>query len=237
MSTEFTLAEVNLFTAEVRERDSRVTVIAAENGEEFRAHLRNTGRLEDLVYPGAPVACERKETGKTDARVIGAIDEGSYVLLDTYLQEKGFERILRSRRLSWLPGELDSIKSQATSEEKRFDFGFRTKERKGYIELKSAVTCREGWASYPDAPSERGLEHVHRLKELAADGLPVYIVFVVTHPDCNRFTPDEVIQPTMGEALRAAERTGVNVYGVKIVLTENGKILLVEKEVPVKLDN
>ncbi|MCF7875566.1 DNA/RNA nuclease SfsA [Candidatus Bipolaricaulota bacterium] len=237
MSAEFTLAEVNLFTAEVRERDSRVTVIAAENGEEFRAHLRNTGRLEGLVYPGAPVACERKETGKTDARVIGAIDEGSYVLLDTYLQEKGFEKILRSGTLGWFPEELSSIESQATFEDRRFDFGFRTKKRNGYIELKSAVTCRDGRASYPDAPSDRGLEHVNRLKELAAAGLPVYIVFVVTHPGCNMFTPDDAIQPAMGEALLAAERTGVNVYGIKMALTENGKILLVDKDILVKLDD
>ena len=237
LSAELTLAEVNLFTAEVIERDSRVTVIAAENGEEFRAHLRNTGRLEDLVYPGAPVACERKENGKTDARVIGAIDEGSYVLMDTYLQEEVFEKILQTRVLDWLPEELSSIESQATFKDRRFDFSFRTKDRKGYIELKSAVTCREGWASYPDAPSERGLEHVHCLKELAADGLPVYIVFVVTHPNCNRFTPDDAIQPAMGEALQAAERAGVNISGIKMVLTENGRILLMDKEVPVKLDN
>ncbi|MFB6290746.1 MAG: hypothetical protein ABEJ25_03340, partial [Candidatus Bipolaricaulia bacterium] len=61
--TGLAFGKFELFTASVVERDSRVTVIGSSQGREFRAHLRNTGRLKDLIYPGATVACEWKESG------------------------------------------------------------------------------------------------------------------------------------------------------------------------------
>lgn len=232
--TSSALAEFDLFTAEVVERDSRVTVLASGEANGFRAHLRNTGRLEDLIYPGATVACEWKKSGKTDARVIGAVDGGSYVLLDTFVQEKAFGKVLEKGNLAWFPSEVE-LKGQVSFQSKRFDFGFSTKKGMGYIELKSAVTCENGWASYPDAPSERGLEHLDLLGKLSRRGYPAYVIFVVTHPDCDRFRPNGKIQPEMVSKLKLAREMGVKIFGVKMVLTESGKVLLGDGDVPVSL--
>ncbi len=230
------LASFDIFTAEVSERDSRVTLIASREGREFRAHLRNTGRLKDLIYPGATVACESKESGKTDARVIGAVDEGAYVLLDTHVQERGVSKALRTHLLDWIPAGV-GVEEQVTCEGKRFDFGLRVGRGQGYMELKSAVSCDHGWASYPDAPTERGLEHVELLAELSAAGVPAWIVFVVTDPRCSRFRPNGRIQPEMVPALRAAREAGVKIASLKTILTGDGEVLLSETNVPVSLEN
>ncbi|MBS3813695.1 hypothetical protein KGY64_07715, partial [Candidatus Bipolaricaulota bacterium] len=73
--------EDKLFTAVVLERDSRVTVLVKADGGRARCHLRNTGRLKGLIYPGAKVLCESKEGGKTDARLLGSVQGQDYVLL------------------------------------------------------------------------------------------------------------------------------------------------------------
>jgi len=229
------LAKYEIFTATVTERDSRVTVLASTEDEDFRAHLRSTGRLEDLIYPGATVACQWKEGGKTDARVIGAVDGGLFVLLDTLVQEQAVGEILKRGALEWLPREVE-VDSQVSFENKRFDFGIRTNKGIGYIELKSAVTCVNGWASYPDAPSERGLEHVEKLRSLSEDGYLSYVVFIVTHPNCDRFKPNGEIQPEMVVQLKSARKAGVNVFGLKMVLTRDGEVLLVDPDVPVSLE-
>jgi len=234
--SKLVLAKFDLFTARVLERDSRVTVRATDGDEKFRAHLRNTGRLENLVYPGAAISCEWKEAGKTDARVIGAVDDGSRVLLDTYVQEKAFGKVLESGVLDWFPPELE-VSSQVSYKGKRFDFGFETGGRTGFIELKSAVSCENGWASYPDAPSERGLEHVKVLKKMAEEGVPAFIVFILTHPDCGRFKPNDKIQPEMARGLRVAEKAGVNILGLKMLLAKSGEVLLEDSEVPVNLEH
>ncbi|MFP4135693.1 MAG: DNA/RNA nuclease SfsA [Candidatus Acetothermia bacterium] len=223
-----------LFRAEVVERDSRVTVIARKGPEKFRAHLRNTGRLEDLINPGASVACHWKDGGKTDARLIGTIENGSYVLLDTHVQEKVLEEELRSGGVKPLPS-IESVEEQVTYRGKRFDFAIRTPDGFGYLEIKSAVTCRDGWASYPDAPSERGLEHVKLLTELASSGGSGYIGFVVTNPECHKFRPDREIHPEMGEELVEARENGVEIFALKMILTPDGRVELEEKEVPVEL--
>lgn len=228
------LAKFDLFTAQVSERDSRVTVIGSNRDTEFRAHLRNTGRLENLIYPGATITCEWKESGKTDARVIGAVDSGVHVLLDTYIQEKSFGKILEDGLLKWFSSDID-ISSQVSLEGKRFDFGVKTNEEMGYIELKSAVTCENGWANYPDAPSERGLEHLNVLEMISREGHPAYVVFIVTHPNCDRFRPNGEVQPEMVAGLQSAEEAGVGIFAVKMVVTEEGKVLLVDSDVPVSL--
>ncbi|MBS3735606.1 MAG: DNA/RNA nuclease SfsA [Candidatus Bipolaricaulota bacterium] len=232
--TSSALAEFDLFTAKVLQRDSRVTILASGGANEFRAHLRNTGRLEDLIYPGVTVACEWKKSGKTDARVIGAVDGGSYVLLDTFVQEKAFGEVLEEGNLDWFPSEVE-VEGQVSFQGKRFDFGFSTKKGMGYIELKSAVTCENGWASYPDAPSERGIEHVDLLGKLSSEGHPAYVIFIVTHPDCDRFRPNGEVQPEMVSKLKCAREMGVKLFGIKMVLTESGKVLLGETDVPVSL--
>lgn len=224
------------FEAEVVERDSRVTVIAMKDGDEFRAHLRNTGRLEGLIYPGASVACHWKERGKTEARLIGAIDDGSYVLLDTHVQEKVFSRALRSGEVNQLPS-VESVEEQVSYRGKRFDYGIHTAEGFGYLELKSAVTCKDGWASYPDAPSQRGLEHVELLTDLASKGGNSYMAFVVTHPDCDKFRPNRVIHPEMAEALKKAKESGVGAFAVKMILTEDGLVEVEETGLPVSLNS
>jgi len=223
-----------LFSARLIERDSRVSVVASEGEREFRAHLRNTGRLSDLIYPGGRIVCEWKQGGKTDARVIGAIDDGFYVLLDTYVQEKLFARELRSGNIGVLP-ELDSVTEQETLRGKRFDYGFVTTAGKGVIELKSAVTCEDSWASYPDAPSRRGLQHVRTLTELAGEARDPYVAFVVTHPACERFRPNAEVHPEMVDALRRGREAGLNLFATKMVLGQDGRVRLVSDDIPVRL--
>jgi len=225
-----------LFSARLIERDSRVSVIASDGEQEFRAHLRNTGRLSELIYPGGKVVCEWKQGGKTDARVIGAIDDGFYVLLDTYVQEKLFARELRSGNIGVLP-ELDSVTEQETLRERRFDYGVVTPDGRGVIELKSAVSCEDRWASYPDAPSRRGLEHVRTLTKLVSeDNKDAYVAFVVTHPDCNRFRPNEEVHPEMAEALRRGREAGLKLFATKMVLGQNGRVRLIDDDIPVRLN-
>ncbi len=223
-----------LFSARLIERDSRVSVVASRGEREFRAHLRNTGRLSDLIYPGGRIVCEWKQGGKTDARVIGAIDDGTYVLLDTHVQEKLFARELRAGNIGVLP-ELDSVNEQETFRGKRFDYGVVTPAGKGVIELKSAVSCEDRWASYPDAPSRRGLEHVRTLTELARESQDVYVAFVVTHPDCDKFRPNAEVHPEMADALRRGREAGLNLFATKMVLGQDGRVRLVSDDIPVRL--
>jgi len=78
---------------------------------------------------------------------------------------------------------------------------------------------------------------VKLLEELARGGNLAYIIFIVTHPGCDRFRPNGEIQPSMVDRLIAAKRAGVRLAGIKIVLTGKGKIFLAETNVPVSLDS
>ena len=229
------LDDLNLFSCKVIERDSRVTVIAKDNKRELRVHLRNTGRLNNLIYRGATVLCERKENGKTDATVIGVLHDSFPVLLDTYVQEVCFEKAIERELIGCFPLP-DNVKRGFNYEGKSFDFEIQSKNEKEILEIKSAVTCKNGWASYPDAPSKRGLEHVNLLSKLSSIGKSVYICFVVTDPRCKKFRPNKKIQPEMAKALSKAKVKGVKIFAVQMILTVQGSVILKNDSLPVELE-
>ena len=229
------LARFDVFLARVLARDSRVTVIARRGDREFRALLRNTGRLEDLIYPSAPVLCLAKRGERTEAQILGTVVDGRRAtLLDTLVQARAFEQAVERGLLPWLPrGTL--IRREIPLGKRRLDYEIELDNRRGFLELKSAVHLRGDFATYPDAPSPRGREHVRLLIELRGQGHPCLLAFIAAHPEARRFRPDRETDPELDGALRRAAAAGVGIYALKMHLELDGRVVLDEPSIPVVL--
>jgi len=229
------LSRFDTFLAQVVARDSRVTVIARDDGREFRALLRNTGRLEDLIYPGAEVLCLPKQGERTEAQVLGTVvDERGATLLDTLVQARMFERAAEQGLIPWLlQGAL--IRREVPIGNRRLDYEIVFQGRRGFLELKSAVHLREDFATYPDVPSPRGREHVKLLIELRGQGYPCILAFIAAHPRARRFRPDVETDPELEDELERAVEAGVRIYALKMHLELDGSIVLDEPSIPVVL--
>lgn len=227
------LARFESFPARVVVRDSRVTVIARQGGRKFRALLRNTGRLERLIYPGAQVLCVARAGEKTQAQILGTVVEGTTAtLLDTLVQAKAFEQAVELGLIPWLPpGGL--LRREVPVENRRLDYAIRVDQSRGFLELKSAVHLREDFACYPDVPSPRGREHIELLTELARQGHPCILAFITAHPGARRFRPLTEVDPQLAEALHRAAEAGVRIYSLKMHLELDGRVILDEPSIPV----
>ena len=114
------IVRYDVFPATVVRHDTRVTVIACAAGQEFRALLRNTGRLADLIHPGAEILCLPKEGGKTAAQVLGTVvDDERATLLDTLVQARAFETAAKRGLIPWLPG---IVRREVRVRESRLDY-------------------------------------------------------------------------------------------------------------------
>ncbi len=212
-----------------------MTVIARRGEREFRALLRNTGRLEGLIYPGAQVLCVARAGEKTQAQILGTVVEGTTAtLLDTLVQAKAFERAVERGLIPWLPpGGL--LKREVPVENRRLDYAIRVDKSRGFLELKSAVHLREDFACYPDVPSPRGRQHVGLLTELSRQGHPCILAFIAAHPQAQRFRPCLEVDPKLGEGLKQAVEAGVRIYALKMHLELEGNVVLDEPAIPVAL--
>jgi len=82
------------------------------------------------------------------------------------------------------------------------------------------VTLEEdGVARFPDAPTERGVKHVEELIHCMEDGYEAGILFVIQMKGIRYLEPNDRTHPAFGEALRRAEKAGVQVLAVDCQVT------------------
>jgi sugar fermentation stimulation protein len=89
------------------------------------------------------------------------------------------------------------------------------------LEVKGCTLENEGVASFPDAPTERGVKHISELCEAVRDGYEAYVFFVIQMKECKYFTPNTKTHPAFAEALKHASENGVTVKAVCCNVTEN----------------
>ena len=206
------------------------------SGEKLLVHNTNTGRLEDILYPGSTIICkQRRREGVTTHYLIGSEVYGGS-LINTSLQEKSFELAVNRGLISWLKG--CNVKARAPRiGDSRLDFLLDCKGKDVLVELKSAVLRGPNMeAMYPDCPTERGRRHIELLGEIAAIGDSVFLVFISGFPGARVFTPYRKGDPLLPSILKEAMSKGLQVRSIGLCLRYiDGKahIILYNDNIPV----
>ncbi|MCH4158159.1 MAG: DNA/RNA nuclease SfsA, partial [Acidaminococcaceae bacterium] len=115
----------------------------------------------------------------------------------------------------------------------RFDFYVETAHTKFFLEVKGVTLEENGVVLFPDAPTERGVKHLHELTRCLKEGYAAYILFVVQLAEAAYFTPNDATQPAFGTALRQAKQAGVHVLAYTCAVTP--ATLALAKPLPIKL--
>ena len=68
-----------------------------------------------------------------------------------------------------------------------------------------------GHARFPDAPTERGVKHVHELIRAVEQGCRATAFFVIQMAEVVDFAPNDDTHPAFGAALRQAREAGVSI--------------------------
>ena len=215
---------------EVVRRTSRFSVIVTDGESQHLAHLTNSGRLRDLIFPQGTCLCVSKKPAKTTLRLVGVpVSDRWAVLVDPGEQSRAFANAAGSGLIPWLSGWHISG-SEVDCGESRIDFEIRSEESTGYIEVKSAAMLTGGnTGSFPDCPTLRGRKHVGTLRRLATDHRCI-VLFLVQHPDAIRFAPSTQGDPVFASDLAGAVRKGLEVRAAKMCLGMNGQVVLVDPD-------
>ena len=74
---------------------------------------------------------------------------------------------------------------------------------------KEGVTLEEnGVVRFPDAPTQRGVKHLHGLIDCVREGLEAWVVFIVQMRDVRYFEPNRATHPEFARALCEAREAG-----------------------------
>ncbi len=193
-------------------RDNRFRATVDVAGRLTPVHVPNSGRMRELLVPGAevrlaPAAAPGRRTAFDLALVRGP---GGWVSVDARLPPRLLAEWLRSGGGGVLAGWLP-LDAEVALGDSRIDLVLGRGDDRCWVETKSVTLVREGVALFPDAPTERGRRHLSALAALAKSGRRAAVVFVAQRADATRFRPNDETDPAFGAALRDARQRGVMV--------------------------
>lgn len=203
----------------------RLNRFAAEvslNGETHTVHVKNTGRLGELLLPGAKVWLEESDNParKTRYDLVCVQNRGHVVNIDSQAPNPIFrEWALRGR---WSEG-MTALRGEVFRGDSRFDFAYTRSGVPGYVEVKGVTLFDdEGVAYFPDAPTERGVKHLRGLAAARLEGCEAGVCFILQRDGVTALRPNDRTHPAFGQALREAARAGVTIRALGCHVTPDG---------------
>ena len=194
-------------------RPNRFVALTRLDGVETPAHVANSGRLRELLYPGnrvllAPAAAPHR---KTDFDLALVEVDGVLVSIDARLPNRLLADAIEAGRLPELAGYLE-VSREVQFRDSRLDLMLLGPRGRFYVEAKSVTLVEGPTALFPDAPTERGRRHMEALAGAVDEGHRAAVAFVIQRADALRMAPNDTADPLFGDALREASRRGVETY-------------------------
>ena len=191
---------INRFTAKV----------LIDNQQEY-VHVKNTGRLQELLVPNANVTLQRADNPdrKTAYDLISVYKPGlGWVNIDSLAPNALMKQFLENG------GFYDAVKPEYSYGDSRFDFYMERQGCKFLREVKGCTLTADpgtGIGLFPDAPTERGVKHLNELAEAEKNGFHCTICFVIQMNGIHLVYPNNATQPEFGQALFRAAKAGVEI--------------------------
>ncbi len=188
-----------------------------EEGGELMVHVRDPGRLKELLYPGNTVLLKRAkgQTRKTHWDLVAAkASSGRWVLVNSGFHSAIATSILLDSQLSPF-GKARKIQPEVRVGHSRLDFLIDIENNeKIYMEVKGCTLVKEGTALFPDAPTKRGRKHLLELLALRKKGYRACVMFLILCPGAGCFDANNQTDPLFYETFYHVIEQGVEVYPV-----------------------
>ncbi len=213
-------------------RLNRFSALVQVRGAEALCHVKNTGRLGELLLPGAVVYLKYSDAPerKTCWDLISVEHQGQIVNIDSQAPNRVFGQWVES---GGFRRDVRAVRPEFTYGDSRFDFRLECDACVQFVEVKGVTLLQDGDAWFPDAPTERGAKHLLGLARAVEAGYEAVAVFVIQRKGARCLRPNDQRDPAFGQALRRAAEAGVGVFAYDCRVTE--ATLMIDAPVPVQL--
>ncbi len=200
------------------ERPNRFIAIVLINGKEETVHVKNTGRCRELLIKGVTVYL-RHETNparKTKYSLISVVKNNMLINMDSQIPNYVVYEALQENKIHGINAE--AIKKEVQYDNSRFDIYFKSSGKESFMEVKGVTLEENGFAVFPDAPTQRGAKHLKELIKAKKEGYGAYIFFLIQMDKINAFGPNYERDTIFSEALEEAYKKGVQIlcYNSKV---------------------
>ncbi len=218
----------NLLKAIFIERLNRFAAKVDMNGKIEIVHIKNTGRLRELLIPGTEVLLQNadKANRKTKYDLIMVWSEQyQWVNIDSTAPNAIVHK--------WfIENSANIIKPEYSYGNSRLDFCAEINGRRIMAEVKGCTLAEDGIGLFPDAPTERGSRHLEELIKAKKDGYEALMIFVVMLDGVYHVRPNKQTDQQFSFMMKKAVEQGVNVICLTCRSDEQGTYITKETGVP-----
>ena len=188
-------------------RPNRFIAKVSLDGREETVHVKNTGRCRELLIPGAEVWLTAPGSpGRKTVYDLVAVRKSNGLLIN--IDSQAPNRVARE----WLETQcFDRVIPEFPYGDSRIDFCMLRQGRQYLMEVKGCTLERDGIGYFPDAPTERGVKHLHELMHAAQEGVRAMLTFVIQMDGVKEVRANMETHPAFGTALEQAKTAGVDV--------------------------
>ena len=207
----------NTIKGKFENRKNRFVAQVEINGKSETVHVKNTGRLGELLYPGTEVVLEVSDNPnrKTKYDLISVYKENlGWVNIDSQASNKVASEWLAKQDYSY-------VKPEYKYGDSRIDFYMERDNEKYLMEVKGCTLEIDGIGYFPDAPSLRAVKHLNELTKAASAGFHCIVAFVIAMEGITEVRPNMSTHPEFGDALTEAKKAGVEVWYLSCAVTED----------------
>ena len=168
------------------DRPNRFIAHVNVNGTVETVHVKNTGRCRELLLPGAAVRLEVSDNPKRKTKydlVAVRKQELGWINMDSQAPNKVVGEWLSKQ-------EFDLVRPEFAYDRSRIDFYMEKGEQKYLLEVKGCTLEVGGIGYFPDAPTERGVKHLHELAQAQRAGYRCAVAFVIQMEGITEVRPN-----------------------------------------------
>lgn len=222
-------------------RDNRfvATIKLVTSGEIIDVHVKNTGRCKELLIPGARgyVVSSLNPNRKYQYDLIAVYKGDTLVNFDSQAPNKVVFDFFKANNYY---SNIIDIKREVTFGNSRFDIYIERLDDTGtvekiFVEVKGVTLFDGGIAMFPDAPTKRGVKHVHELIKCKEAGYKTVIFFLIQARGLQLFKPNLAIDPEFSSALKKGATAGVEIICYDSHVTCDN--IVIENKINIELEN
>ncbi len=217
------------------DRPNRFTSVIERSGARALAHVPNSGRMSELLVPGATVyvtPAAGRGSRKTSYDLTLVEYQCKLVSVDSRLPPRLIAEAIKQRHATEFGG-YDGMDAEVRLGDSRIDLALSRERSRLYIETKSVNKVEGGAALFPDAATARGTKHLWSLLAAVKSGHRAAAVFVIQREDAVRLKPDERSDPIFCQTLRTAVEGGVEALAYNCTVTR--REVAIANRVPIVL--
>ncbi len=197
----------NITKAKFIKRPNRFIAEVELGGANETVHVKNTGRCKELLIPGCAVYLTAPDSpGRKTKYDLVAVTKSNGLLIN--IDSQAPNKVAKE----WLAGQgYDKVIPEYTYGDSRIDFYMEKGSEKYLMEVKGCTLEVDGTGYFPDAPTERGVKHIHELIKAKQNGYNTMLAFVIQMDGIKEVRPNIKTHPEFGIAMEEARRAGVEI--------------------------